>query len=92
MTTDKGNLAVLDCICKRDRTESIGSETKITSLLMMLVIIVFERRFDFESNAWQSRVCLHELDVDGTSRSSHLTTDKRTVAGESSAGQKWHNQ
>ena len=94
-TKDKGNLAVLECICKRDRTESIGSEAKVTSLLFpMMLVIIQSSRGDLTLKAM---VGTHEFAYTNWMlmepvESSHLTTDKRTVAGEYCAGQKWHNQ
>jgi len=73
VTTDKGNIAILEGICKRDRTErwiqNRDTDGKNTTLSQDAVdSTAFKRRFYSKTVIGIPRVCMHKLDVDGTIR------------------------
>ena len=86
MTKAKGNIAVLECICKRNPIErwprNCDTEGNITTSFPQDAgdNTVFKRRFDLKA-----MIGIHEFSYKNymlmePGESTHLRTDKRTVA------------
>ena len=97
VTKDKGNLAVVECNCKVHGIErwlrNLDSEGNNTTFSQdASYITIFKRRFDLKAIIGTHEFAHRNWMLMEPNKSSHLTNDKVTVAGEYCAGQKWHNQ